>query len=441
VVIGEPVRVPSTSAAGPSTFGLPVHVLNFAPLDYYSNEQVASGVYETVQVYNAQPLTRVGSPPTSPDQYQVDYSSGIFTFYNSTGYQYKIDYSWVDGEGLHTRVGEWTRPVLGPTYTYRVDPSPAGAHPATGWGGIIERSERVYRLLPYDPALGSGSYWIDPNAGRVTGIVYFNPDVAGANLKIDYRVADWAILREDVQVPADSLNPEGLGGLVKLAITNIRGPGFVSPPRYPTPYLKLHPDLPDNAFLVAIDLGSGKALVNGPAVTDTSSGGSFVVNYKTGELYFNSASIPSRSGRSYRVFYRGQDDWGVQAAKANANYASLGMADWDKFSRNVRTLTFADSEVGKSVLVDYRYYDTGTGRYRVVQGELHRINDNGQIVLRNTPESVQRVRGVSFDARVSWVGQGSIRAKTAAGAPGSYLNEAWRQVTVDSYLTRPASEQ
>ena len=372
----------------------------------------------------------------------------------------------------------------------------------------------------------------------VSGIIEFAPALQQDPLptditmaKVDYRVFDWQILVFDVEVPP--------GGVVELPVRNLKSAGYKNPPRQPTPQhvaagvralfnwdgLQVDPygnliDTDDKrrawaldprsyAYVIAVDRQSGDLLTdNELAETGGWPANPWMrrrrlnVDYKEGLLFFNydpakvyqftgDVDVPDRSGRTYRIFCRTENDWAVQLSLAARQYlrSATGVPGdlpvglpptavttvltygWDPRlePNNRRQLYFPLNDSGQAVSVDY-YYDDGNSNLAFVQGEAHTI---GRPRILELPDGSQRwvcplsqllayepfdwgpisVRGLSLRARTTWVTTGRSQTLqdlvydvctnedfdySTGGIPHSRsgLRESWHQVIVSAYLTR-----
>ena len=457
VIIGERAIIPPLSG-GESP--LPFYVLAFAPIDYFRTG-------ELVQVYDGNPFTRV---PASPGlrQYRVDYATGDFTFASAADNRYfAITYSWVDGNGvIHTSIGEDLSLTAGDTT------EPVSHYP------VLEGSERVYLrfrdVSPSNPG-ESGEFSLD-DSSMITGMIYFYSGDAGRQVKINYRAADWTILREDHEIPAGSTEA------VRLNLGGIKGPDYRNPPRQPEPQ-PLSPDAEDDLgngnYVVAVDLREGTIYADqDPPPT----GFTFDdVDYLAGLVKFPS----SAEARTVRIYYRLRGDWAVQLCQPAASYAaypSAASVPWpwpygyfvwdnrikqsgesdDQYEARLRTLFFLGQEERGVVTVSY--YDS-LGNYHA--GELHTLSAAGlasevpevefaldsrggpladealvsfiQIEAAPNPRSSVIAHGASLTARVLWTARGWSEVAASASISGRRepLNEVWREEQVTTFLTRP----
>jgi prepilin-type N-terminal cleavage/methylation domain-containing protein len=399
------------------------------------------------------------------------------------------------------------------------------------------QSLRVYEKLipataaddPQDvsPTARRNIYWVDPQT-EITGAIRF-PQVLLVNplptditlVKVDYRVKDWRILSFDVQVPSS--------GVVELPIKGIKGSSFIDLPRQPRPEpvgrglrVLYKPDGTIDpraasdpvtwAFVVAVDLQNGEVLTerissaypNNPYMRRTSLPR---VNYREGRIQFNyflqrvirhgrqeftfdphelsgsplaGVDTPDRSGRTYRIYCRAENDWAVQLTMAARLYgrSSTGLPGgppvgatgallsyaWDPVV-DPRQLYFPLSEAAQTVAVDY--YDQD-GNF--IDGETHTVGAATVVrfpgatgapdvyawmcplvlPLDKVPKDFGpiTVRGISVRARAAWMSNGrratlqdvAAAVKVAVGGrvrpPRKSLEETWHQVLLDGYVTR-----
>ena len=404
-IVGETIEVPRQPPAG-GAFQVPKHILAFGPILPMGS---APAVVYSTRYY---PVDAPGLLATGEDhfQYVIDDSTGVLTF-DSVPYarSFKVDYSWVNkgaaSPSTQSTLNElFTLPANQTTYTLAQIQGPSQQ--------VVADSERIYRTFTYNPSgtPGRGEFSMT-QVGRLLGVVQFSPDDALNTVMIDYRVSDWQITHEDKQVGAD--------GVVRLAVAPLRSAAYRSPPRESQAF---YVDWPNQHDIVAVDLDSGDALYGDSTVqafgTPDAAGyvGTFLVNYKGGLLQLSQGAV-NRSGRTYRIYYRTVEDWGVRVAKAADHYyeaATPGASTDQTYTRSNATLTFPTSERGKSVVVDYTYQPSGAAAsdpYRRVTGELHTIPTTGQtnpgVIQLDLPsgatvKGVGQVAGASLAATAVW---------------------------------------
>jgi len=353
--------------------------------------------------------------------------------------------------------------------------------------GVVPGSVKVYEAFTQvaNPT-NSGEFGIADREGTptgfglVTGVLRFAPADAGRTVRVDYQVADWQILRQE-QTPTRNV---GANGDVRYTITVLGAPirrfSDLRPPRSPDPvYLDSIPGV-GYVDVVAVNLDTGRALYGSDQVTERTPGpadpnpyyGTFRVDYLNGVCVLAENGVGNdRLGHPWRIMYRSLDDWTVQVSKAAEAYVpdtwASGRADQQygtgvTYNADTRvltaTFTFARaitpggvrcSEAGKMVVMDYTYgYTDSGGAYRraMVHGALHRIPEDGQLVITHqlpagatlvtyddgtVDFTVNSVRGASLRARAIWIGKG---ASTAEG--GEPVNERMFPQDIETFLTR-----
>ncbi len=529
-VIGEQVDIRSLSS---NVMGVPFHLLSHAPLDKLRYEGVddpmtpgydeRTKVY--VDVYDVRPWVYVVlTDPIGLGEREFAYNvtSGQL-YFGPTGSlptdprAFKVDYTDPVGRqrvyGLRVDVPGSLQSPLTPPLPPGVDPATIQVHELLTPLTADEHQQWLAAALAWP----RNRYYVDETV-TLTGMIQFSDQLVTNPLptditvvKVDYRVLDWQILVFDVEVPAN--------GVVALPIRGIKGPNYTNPPRQDRPeevakgvrkFYNLDgserpaptPAAAD-AYVVAVDRQNGEVLTENELTVGWVAAPKerlcrFRVDYRQGLLIFNygqwevpatfsiglegnaavgSQHLHSRSGRTYRIFCRGEADWAVQLSLAARMYArsttgipggpALAAAAEDTRVTygygpvhdpgepyNAKQIYFPLSEAGQVVAVDYYRLDTGT----YVSGEVHSISgpdikDLGEWVcrlsdeLRYTPNSwgPVMVRGLSLRARTSWVTQGGastlqdwvLAAKRELPVQRS-LPESWHQVTVTTYLTRVA---
>ncbi len=308
------------------------------------------------------------------------------------------------------------------------------------------------------------SFSLDPYefqlADSVMGVIAFNPrghgmyeytarGVRPIEARIDYRIYDTRILREDRTVPPPSSGATDIA--VKLAlrfILNIGDPTdnpnpLTNDPQEPrgAPYEGLIPGV--KMPVLIIDLATGLR-VN---LTDPDA-----INFNTGVVHLPiSADLVDASGtvlgantplagRHLRFFYRADGDWSVQCSKAYTTYNRVwgtNQVDFRSYravgagnGQLTNRLLFAPCEGKKSVVVDYSYITESDSVEHKVSGEAHMVDMDtatGQwcVDLKVPPQAYipanarMVVVGTSFTVRVLWRD-----------------GKNWRHVDMDTNLTR-----
>jgi|WetSurMetagenome_2_1015567.scaffolds.fasta_scaffold42381_2 prepilin-type N-terminal cleavage/methylation domain-containing protein len=432
-ILGERTMIPAASGGQ-----IPFYLLQFAPIaDFVTGT--------TLQVYDANPFVRVTGTP-GPRQYTVDNAAGAFTFVGYDNRYFTVTYSWLGTDGIVRNVIGESDQVASGGFTLK-----AKTDNPLLFQQVVPQSERVYLLYnatASDPPAASGEYYLD-NTSLMTGKIKFSSADIGKAIGINYRVADWGILREDYEIPTNS-------SAVRVAVSGgIKGPGYTNPPRQTA-----EEKLPDSTnFVLAINLSDG-ITVYGDA-TSNASDHRLTVDYRAGAIRF-----PASATGTMRIFYRGQRDWIVQVQRAAASYSLGAAADYNTFRwphptdsdpKNRKILNFAPSEAGKTISLSYyrdvdvdgngSFTDAGDIPHQYVTDELENIALDGTVTFCQPADNhVQpsalnsfMVKGVSLTARVVWAGGGKSTVLSTHSSSGrqEYLNEAWRQVRASALLTAP----
>jgi hypothetical protein len=404
---------------------------------------------------------------------------------------------------------------------------------------LVQMTDAEYQAIlaarNWDPADDTtwprNVYYVN-NLSTISGQILFSPalqvdskptDVIVA--KVDYRVFDWQILVFDIEVPP--------GGMVQLPVHNIKSGGYSSAPRQPRPQevaraVREYYDAAGNrephsdlaawakdkrswAYVIAIDRQTGDILTENEGIEWPTNAwmrrSRFKVDYNAGLLYFNYnpelpeikrtinwlVDVPNRSGRTYRVLCRAQNDWAVQLMIASRIYARssnplspsgspVGITPgnttmlayaWSTAQTEKKQIYFPLSESGQTVAIDYYYTQSvpqipgtaSTTQQQVfVAGEVHTIgrpfankisaglgSSNREWVCQLTeplahipnPWGPTSVRGISVPGR-STTFQDIVRTgadpkyglTSAVRSAPANLNESWHQVIISTYLTR-----
>lgn len=466
------IPIPSYFQSGAGQVYGSRYTLAFSPIEVWDN----NGVFEGLAIKSGELTRRRGNseffPYVQAGQYAIDFDEESPQFYvafpKPIGGEeplYYIDYSyWIDDGSDVQLVSVISQPITVPKgyggdwITVNVDVAPgvtfAGFEPDT------DSCARGFRPI-------SGPWGSDPYtyylADPILGVIAFNPTAYGkyehtsrglqpVRARIDYRIYDPRIIREDRVIPQPS---EGVDEIpIKLALRFILDAGKpeVIGDGDPTD----NPDEPTFEGLMrgyngrptlGISLGDGASLMvdTSMLIIDLATGlrVSLVdvdIDYSSGVVYLpkraelveygnNVVTEVPLAGRHLRFFYRADGDWSIQCHKAYATY----LRDWSSAAEpdyyhyqfdGVARLTFAPCEGGKTVAVDYSYVDADGVEHKVA-GESHRIGDSAPYGFElNLPSGAEvrriyAVVGTSFKARVIW-------------RDGSH----WRYVDMDTNLTR-----
>lgn len=367
-------------------------------------------------------------------------------------------------------------------------PSPVSAgdlSAETGFREIDRDSESIHRRFIERPVNADGTvnwYVDDPyEFALVTeraGVISFNPVGYGyeeitargkeaLTAYIDYTVLDWHILSEERKLPDTMTSPTDWD--VKLTLGFLKKKGETVQQDGST-YAGLSPSIlvdpvtsnPYDILVIDMDTGQGYtelSVISGRPALE--------VDYKSGIVRFDpnlhqlrsgGASVPSPfdGGKTFKIYYRADNDWALQPYKSYENYrerpdaASVGYRSFFKQytgSGQYCTLYFPKCYAGTSVAVDYWYQLQGEQDYRYASGEVHQISDftgahdlcyidlrdtivrrHGSSAVLNSsspaPVRISRVYGVSLGVRVVW-------RETGRG----FQAGRWKKINLQTYLT------
>lgn len=329
-----------------------------------------------------------------------------------------------------------------------------------------------YEFTLVDPIMGVIAF--SPYARNVTEQTARGKRAITA--RVDYKIYDPRIIREDIIVPRLNEDPGQVGAnthsAIKLALrfilnagdpTNINDGDTTDNPDEPTfeglvkkrlgAPLTSADDLVVPESIFVIDLATGLRAMIPPNAAQLSA-----IDYKAGIVHlpemadlidYDGRVIENvrLAGRHLRFFYRADGDWSVQCQKAYSYYLrkwDTSQVDYCHFK--LRTpqdgpyqLLFALCDSGKNITASYSYWLDGT-RHEVA-GKLYRLSDdwtfdpdapaarcsyvNLDIPQGATIEPGSRivVVGSSFRARVTWRD-----------------GRSWRFVDIDTDLTRNSSQ-
>lgn len=503
-----PVGSYFTSGAG-AAYGSK-YTLAFSPIEVTADPE-NPGLYLGLTIKSGDLQRRVGSADSyiylRPGQYGIDYDLTTvggdpafmvcFSYDRNPGHAYHISYSyWVE----HKRTGEATL-LSEVDQTVRPDPNgdwvpvpirPPSDYPPSDYDVVEVESgaDSCARGFVQVPPQGwSGDPYEFALVDSIMGVVAFNPrarnmtertarGVRAITARIDYKIYDPRILREDKIVPAVNEDPFNTGqnthSAIKLALRFILNAG--SPLSITDGDATDNPDEPTFEGLVKKRLGmplsnpADLMVAQSVLIIDLATGlrveipsdapPFYAIDYKAGVVHlpetanlidWNSEPLPDTrdiplAGRHLRFFYRADGDWSVQCQKAYSYY----LRKWDTSRVDYRhfklraphggpyQLLFARCDSGKNVTVDYSYWHDGA-EHKVV-GKSYRLSDdwvadpdapavrcsyfNLDIPPGATIDPSTRivVAGASFRARVTWRD-----------------GKSWRFVDIDTDLTRNSS--
>jgi type II secretory pathway pseudopilin PulG len=508
-ILGESARIGQApwrfEAANQDLAVLPIVSLGFSPIVHLHEgapgADLANSAYADPLIVYSERYQRtldvqvLARPPVSMDsgRYYVDYENATLSFdhMQDRSRTFRVQYSWYESDPANptgpVRMRQWLENIEVPAGAdTAASPITLAAASRTGFQGVLWGSESVHLAFRRVPGPNNiqwpDQFWIgavdgqvreDPLAGGRSDLVLaFLASNAGKKIKVDYRVRDWTILREEFNIPSSRR--------VKLAITHDKDLAYTNPPRQRNA-LRIDEDV--SAAVMALDMETGERFLGGNwAERDPEAAppGLFRVDFTNGLAFFPPKSV----GRSYRILYRAEDDWTVQVMKPAREYEQFGrsLSDpagsavpgyntfvWDAAASDAdkrREVVFALADLDKSVSFDY-WADVDGSRQHVTD-EVHRIerasretavgepytdvngngvrdpgepytdaNGNGQwdawavLYLDNPPvqNGSLSASGVGLRARVLWLARIGSRS-----IQGSGLGEKWMEASVDSFV-------
>ena len=374
---------------------------------------------------------------------------------------------------------------------------------------VVPGSEQLNRLFKYVDLptqnwaalsnLRSGQFAIDLGAADdakvLPGQIFFSRADAGRTVKIDYTVADWNILHEDVTVDGEgqlqfSLSPKmrmlrtpprefetwGLYGpmrqqAVVMALINLRT-GELSEVTVENPSNGKAPTQPNDTKPGTRNYPVFFKEANGPD-TDTAGNPGYqyylIPNPRNSTRWKlvhdgDDANYPDTrfKGQVFRIYYRAQRDWTVQVFRAPAAFwfkkasdttldaLTDTVLDWQEFSWCVADqagwVAVPGVYEGQSIAVDYQRRQTAgddTSPLLRVTGEVHtipaRLAGKGisLVKLRYPPaaNTTVAVRGISFTVRAVWAQKRSGEARVVTGLNNGVITETTTTIR-DRWLSR-----
>lgn len=245
-----------------------------------------------------------------------------------------------------------------------------------------EQLNRAYqRLAALSTDLQSGQYYIDGLSSSTPTInaIFFSRVDGGHAVKVDYTVADWNILHEDLTVDED--------GYLNLAVADPKIVNKQVFPREPNTWGLFEPmsssSTAVNVVIGLVDLHTGvsynvnylpgnltdkyqidpdKLAMLYPSSLDTVNlAQSARGRVRVGSKAMNSGNPWSAlAGTRYRVFYRAQRDWTLQVYKPPSAFWQVSDPNnlgWYGFYALGNQVAVPSVYQGQSVAVDYSYKD------------------------------------------------------------------------------------
>ncbi len=447
-IIGETFRVPISTSNANKVYG-GTYMLRFGPV---ANQFDVTRNTDKIAVYGA-PMERIemsSTPtPSNPDprpvlkngsQYGIDYDNARIAFYprrakdpnNPATRFFRIAYDYyspgvVSGSGIisinsatgsqnsiavvddtTTPADQDLTPVWQPIFDNINNPQP------TSFKGFKRNSEDVSRqfqlktITPIDQMTGSYTFpdddpysyvWMSsqqPNNANA-GVLVFNPtghneyvtNSTGTHplmARVDYSTFDNHIIRDERSVPNQA--PYNIRLSVPQVLTN--GDSLNDNSTYTGMFAD--PAKTDTPDVLIYNANNGQEISRISKGVVTGLGMS--LNAKDGIIKFDPDAVASKGlqSASLRIYYRAQNEWGMQILKANAHYNQtdapvnvdyksyyVGQSAVDGSNVPIGDKTkiyFPLCEAGKSVVVGEYWINTGGGAPVRYSGELFKINDN-----------------------------------------------------------------
>ncbi|MHB9109744.1 MAG: prepilin-type N-terminal cleavage/methylation domain-containing protein [Armatimonadota bacterium] len=345
--------------------------------------------------------------------------------------------------------------------------------PAGGWS-VVPGSQQLNRAFAYVNTanlavmehLGPREFCLftlpdpDPQYEAITktllSMLIFSKKDSGRKVKIDYIVADWGILHDDVAVDGDGyaalttaprlnaranypreVEPWGLfepmtGGqpnvvmtLVDLFSSNVFSVEC-DPDEKNKTYGPLEKGYRTNALLTTGDF-SEKLIVD---LSDADQ-----KRFRLGVLDGTDADWSALAGQTFRVYYRAQRDWTVQFFRAPAVFGWTNSTDylgWTNYAESANSLFVPGIYAGQSVAVDYQYRDTA----QVTRADTAIVNIAGT----DTQVSVLSVNRMGSMAVGDRIAIYHVPTSSYLGAVIHSVNRKERRVVLTSQLSVDAGD-
>jgi prepilin-type N-terminal cleavage/methylation domain-containing protein len=448
-VIGERLKLapPTTITIGANSETASLYHVLFSPM--YSATALGTASLG-VKVYGGTPLQRIvfQNPPSTEDldrlkslgpyAYGINYETATL-YFAGTSYDraYQVEYSYRTGPACGERFdsGAISFPVAAlanggpdPQTVSLSDAAVFGARALPAGANVDASSDALYRQFngplagAFSTQSGAGApVTLDPFEFKVYDTLYgllgFNPAAAtqpvpeqqgrGIEVRIDYDVDDWHILRQDEAVPTEQLDVNAGTGLhaIKLISDGIKQVGDIEDTinfvaagsgnvdttyQYPG-LIRSYPGSPGRAGtpgvdLVVVDLQTGLR-IDSTTLQKLGNSGNGDIDYAKGILHLKDAATwsppgggapsvaMSTGGRRVRIYYRIFNDMGVATLKPYTSYfrSASAPADRQYFQFSSGFLLFTSQDAEKTVAVDYTWQSKSTGAIRTETGELHRV--------------------------------------------------------------------
>ncbi len=513
-IVGEAFRIPISTSNANKVYG-GTYLLRFGPV---ANQFDTSKGTDTIKVYgSAMERIEMSSDrtPSNPDpmpvlknasQYAIDYDSAKIAFYprrakdiNSPGTRFfRITYDYysnvVSGSGINsvfsiiagqssiavpddttTPADQDLSPVWQPVFDLVNNIQPKNFKVFKRDSVDISRQFQLKSTTPVEQANGSFTFpdddpysyvWLSKQQqnGANAGVLVFNP--TGHNefvqtssgthpltARVDYTTFDNHIIRDERSVPNQAPY------IIRLSIPQVLVNGdqlrdnstytgmFNDPAKYNTPDVLVY------------NANTGEEISS--LTNKLPSGIRFSLNAKDGIIQFNQDDIASKGlqSASLRIYYRAQNEWGMQILKANAHYFPtdsplsmdyksfyIGQSAVDGSNNPIGGKTkiyFPLCESGKTVVVGEYWIDTGAATPVRYSGEIYQVNDDAGKFLtlsdgsrltwidvqQQHSNAVQFVLDPPSGRAVSNIQGGSIKAR-AIWRSGDH----WNKIDNDTFI-------
>lgn len=441
---GESVRVPVPNANAAQGYGS-VYMLQVGPVFNRFTTDSTGNPKDSVSVHGA-PMERVELPLTSgsgignsqdyspslsgPSQYAIDYVGGkngpLIAFDPSLiGKKVLIDFAYYAAPNANT-----LPTVKELIYTITVQPNPDGNNPngiqafaqpifdntdarpqPADYVALKPESEIVSRKftlmsqtagtpVTWDPGDPYQYAWYSPqeaNGFSNPGVLVFNPlgrayvertstGTRPLSVFVDYAVFDNHVLREDRTLAP--IAPYSVRLSVPFILTN----GDILPDQTTYTGIFRLPNDSASPDVLIYNVNTGEEVaryVSGAASPNDSAGNpAFSLNVKTGTITFTSQFVQDKrlQNATLRLFYRAQNEWGMQVQKAESRYnqsaAITGMLNNNYYLNagsgfgTLNRIYFRISEAGKTIVLGQYYVQPATGPALSFSNEIYHINDN-----------------------------------------------------------------
>jgi len=382
--------------------------------------------------------------------YSVNYETGSITLLpSSKNRQIRLSFLYTNSAGEIRKHAPEIREVLAGS----TDISISGIK-------LVPSSEVLQRAYIYvnddsrKLTLNSGEYYIDTSDSIVTGFIFFSQNDVGKKVKIDYTVADWGIISEDLTASDKgeivfALPPQ----LVRRGINNMALSKLLTAN---TDIMFILLDLStgeQHQFVVDGDLQKSKRWVSGGYTMEATN---------EDNVYKLTANFGTDSpdSRQFKAFYRSSSNRLIQyfkppslfnfvppsndeVADPEVEFANKRNLNFDSYSYSGNTIAVSAIYAKQKVTVDYKYKN-GSGKIIEVAGEVHTIPPPmyGKVIsifnLRQRPveNSIVLVKGNTASLRMLWRNSGSGLANIinttddSVSYAGNKLNFVWSSRTM-----------